>query len=237
MDRIDEPPTPSLFLSQRVRHALRFFYRHQQEGSHLSTADSSQQITEAWDEAVSDEKMQFSSLAEETALQQQAIGLVKAYLDRRDSDEGVPLAVDLSLECALIDPTTGHDLGLPLRTVVDLVLDSSNGPVLVNFKTSSRSSAPLEIAHEIQLACNAFAFRQDFGAAEHELQIRSLIKTKTPKTETHRYPARSDNHFQRLFSVIREYCHAVSSRRFLYRPSWTCSMCELRENHCRQWQG
>ena len=32
------------------------------------------------------------------------------------------------------------------------------------------------------------------------LEIRSLIKTKVPKIEFHRYPARTDAHFGRLFA-------------------------------------
>jgi hypothetical protein len=40
------------------------------------------------------------------------------------------------------------------------------------------------------------------GVKEGELQIRRLIKTKTPRIETHRYPARTESHFGRLFALI-----------------------------------
>ena len=89
----------------------------------------------------------------------------------------------------------------------------------------------------MQLSCYAYAFRQVFGQMEQELQIRSLIKTKTPKVETHRYPARDDRHFRRLFAVIRAYLDDLHSTRFVYRPGWMCSMCDFRETHCRAWQG
>ena len=101
----------------------------------------------------------------------------------------------------------------------------------------SRSSASLDIAHEIQLSCYAYAFRHVFGDAEQELQIRSLIKTKTPKIETQRYPARDEGHFRRLFAVIRRYLDDLHSGRFVYRPSWACSMCDFRDTYCRDWQG
>jgi hypothetical protein len=107
----------------------------------------------------------------------------------------------------------------------------------VDFKTSARSSAPLDIAHEVQLSCYAYAFRQVFDRTEQEMQIRSLIKTKAPKVETHRYPARDDVHFRRLFAVIRAYLDDLRSNRFVYRPGWTCSMCDFRATHCRAWQG
>jgi len=120
---------------------------------------------------------------------------------------------------------------------VDLILETPTGMTIVDFKTAARSSAPLEISHEVQLSCYAYAFRHVFGATERELQIRSLIKTKTPKIETHRYPARGDAHFRRLFAVIRAYLDDLKSNRFVYRPGWTCLMCDYRETDCRQWQG
>jgi hypothetical protein len=64
-----------------------------------------------------------------------------------------------------------------------------------------------------------------------------LVKTKTPKIEFHRYPTRTDVHFARLFSVIREYLDALNAGRFSYRPGFGCSMCDFRESHCCRWSG
>jgi hypothetical protein len=68
------------------------------------------------------------------------------------------------------------------------------------------------------------------------LEIRSLIKTKKPKVEFHEYPPRSAVHFRRLFSVIRAYLDDLDSGRFIFRPGFACSMCDLRDS-CRHWQG
>ena len=62
--------------------------------------------------------------------------------------------------------------------------------------------------------------------AEAGLEIRSLVKTKTPKVEFHRYPARTEAHFARLFAVIREYLDALDRGRFNYRPGFGC--CDVR---------
>ena len=237
VDGIKEPTSPSLFLGKRVHDGLECFYRHRQNGQHVSADQVTQHVMETWDEAVGDEEMRFDCVAAEDALRRQAIGLVQAYLDQHDTDEGFPVAVESPLECPLIDPDTGEDLGIALFGFVDLVLESPIGFVIVDFKTSARSAAPLEIAHEIQLSCYAYAFRHVYGETEHELQIRSLIKTKSPKVETHRYPARDDSHFRRLFAVIRAYLDDLHSNRFVYRPGWTCSMCDFRDTHCRAWQG
>ena len=81
---------------------------------------------------------------------------------------------------------------------------------------------------------------QSLGLSEQTeagLQIRSLVKTKTPKIEIHGYPARTDAHFRRLFAVIREYLDALDSGRFNYRPGFHCGMCDFATSHCRDWCG
>ena len=72
---------------------------------------------------------------------------------------------------------------------------------------------------------------------EAGLEIRSLIKTKLPKVEFHSYPARTDTHFRRLFSVVREYLDALDSGRFNFRPGFGCQMCDFAHTHCRRWTG
>ena len=141
------------------------------------------------------------------------------------------------MEVPLVDPFTGEDLGIPLLGIVDLVLDDVDGPVVRDFKTSSRSAPPFEVTHEVQLTSYGYLFRRTTGLEEIGLEIHSLIKTKTPKIEGHRYPARTDAHFRRLFGVIREYLDALDCGRFNYRPGWGCAMCDFRESECREWAG
>ena len=75
----------------------------------------------------------------------------------------VQRAVKTDVEAPLIDPQTGEDLGIPLLGVLDLVLDYEAGPLICDFKTSGRSSEPIEILHEIQLSSYAYLFRQAAG--------------------------------------------------------------------------
>jgi len=179
--------------------------------------------------------MEFASPAEEQALQKQAADLVTAYLGCVPKDER-PSAVEVAVELPLVDPATGEDLGIPLLGIMDLILASAGGSLIVDFKTSSRSSEPSEITHEIQLSSYAYLFRQVSDRAEAGLEIRSLVKTKTPKVEIHRYPPRTDAHFRRLFAVIREYLDSLDAGRFNYRPGWGCGMCDFRDGHCHDWQ-
>ena len=154
--------------------------------------------------ALDEEEYVFDSADDEQALRQQACDLVKAYLAYAPTDEK-PLAVEVALEAPLVDPDTGEDLGMPLVGVVDLMLDYEGGPLICDFKTAARSSEPMQIANEIQLTSYAYLLRHHNQWAESGLEIRSLIKTKTPKVEFHPYPPRTDAHFRRLFAVVREY--------------------------------
>ena len=141
--------------------------------------------------------------------------------------------MEAGIEAPLIDPTTGEDFGIPLVGIVDLILDGDgdggvgNRALICDFKTTARSSQPIEIVHEIQLTSYSYLFRHVQQRQETGLEIRSLVKTKTPKIEFHRYPARTEAHFARLFAIVREYLDALDSERFNFRPGFGCAMCDF----------
>jgi putative RecB family exonuclease len=131
--------------------------------------------------------MEFADVSEEQGLQKQATDLVAAYVQQMPGDEPKPLAVEVAVEAPLIDPITGENLGLPMVGVIDLVLDDFDGPLVCDFKTTAKGGEPLETAHEIQLASYSLLYKHSQGQDEGGLEIRSLVKTKTPKIENHRY--------------------------------------------------
>lgn len=230
------PTTPSLFVGSATHAALEIHYRHRHLGIALEPGDVVVRLSESWPQLVDEKNMKFDSVTEEQALQRQVGDLVTAYLSHVSQDEK-PLAVEVTVEAPLVDPVSGENFGIPLLGIMDLILDGADGPTITDFKTSGRSSEPLEITHEIQLTSYAWLFRQIEQRQEAKLEIRSLIKTKVPKIEFHAYPARMDVHFRRLFSVIREYLDALDANRFSYRPGFGCAMCDHRDGPCRAWQG
>jgi hypothetical protein len=236
LDGIRTPTTAALFLGKAVHHGLQGYYRHRHLGITIGTDDVAQRMFESWAQLVDEETMEFDSTDAEQAMRRQAADLVKAYLAYAPAFEK-PLAVEVAVEAPLVDPLTGEDLGMPLVGIIDLVLDYEEGPIIADFKTSARSSEPMEITHEIQLSSYAWLHRQITAQQEGGLEIRSLIKTKQPKVEFHRYAARTEAHFRRLFAVIREYLDALDTGRFNYRPGFACGMCDFRNGPCRAWQG
>ena len=114
LDGIRTPTTPSLFLGRCIHSGLEHFHRHRQLGVSISAADAVQHVRDSWGQAVADEDMKFATTAAETALQQQAAGLITTYIDQVPTDEPRPLAVETTMEVPLVDPLSGEDLGIPL---------------------------------------------------------------------------------------------------------------------------
>ena len=237
IDCVPEPSTPSLFIGKQVHQGLERLYRRRQLGLETELEEVTVPLLAGWEEAVNAEGLQFASSQEEAKVRDQVVSLLAAYFQQLPADESRPLAVETSLSCPLIDPESGEDLGIPLVGIVDLVLAEEAGPVIADFKTAASSKPPPDIQHEIQLSCYSYLFRNLSGQQESALEIRSLVKTKTPQIAFHRYAPRQASHLRRLFLVIRAYLEDLDRGQFLYRPGWSCGMCNYREDHCQRWCG
>jgi len=237
IDGVETPSTPSLFVGKMVHAALESHYRHRQLGLTLESAAMLRRIRTSWGQAAGEERVRFKSAADEQAAMKQTVDLVAAYLAQLPANEPKPLAVEAAVEAPLIDPASGENLGIPLVGIMDLVLDEPAGPLVVDFKTTARGGKPLEITHEIQLSSYSYLFRHTSQQPESALEIRNLVKTKTPKIETHRYAARTERHYRRLFAVIRSYLDALDSGRFVFRPGLGCGFCDFRDRGCHSWDG
>ena len=223
--------SPSLFFGKRCHAALETVYRHRLMDSSLSSNAVVARISDTWDAVAQEDDVAFRDCDESKALREKACRLILAYLAQVPADEPRPLAVETMLELPIVDPETAEDLGIPLRGVVDLVLNEDRGPLICDFKTAASSQQPLEVCHEVQLGCYAFLFRSVTGQQEGALSIRSLVKTKTPQIIEYRFSPRHEEHFKRLFAVIRAYLNDLRRGEFLYRPGWTCRSCDFR-NQC-----
>jgi len=237
VDGVRTPPSSSQFVGKTVHKGLEIYYRHRQQNIRLPVEAIAELLLTQWEESVAMEGAQFSTTADEIAARQQSLDLVRVYLQQLPNDEPRPLAIETTLEAPLLDPVSGRSLGIPLLGVIDLVLPSAEGAIITDFKTTARGGELLEITHELQLSCYSYLFRQTSPLPEEGLEIRNLIKTKTPRVENHRYGPRSQSHYLRLFSVIRAYLDALDAGIYYIRPSHLCAACEFNSTHCAQWAG
>jgi hypothetical protein len=224
-------------LGKQVHAALEWFYRNRQIGLEITPEQVCESMQRHWGPAAAEERIPFASSQEETEFLAKAMHLVRAYLLKTKHETTQVMAVETAVNTPLLDPRTGEDLGIPLLGVMDLVLGEAVGPVITDFKTAARADELSELTHEIQLGCYAYLFRHSTGTTESALEIRRLIKTKVPQILFHRWPARTERHFQRLLSVVRAYLDDLHSARYVFRPGHACSYCDFRERHCKDWAG
>jgi hypothetical protein len=215
-----------------VHAGLEFYYLYRQRHVKLFSQVVSDHIKSRWEEMADAEVVRFASTDEERSFKTQACSLVTTYLDQLADNEPPPIAVEQRLEAPLVDPKTDEDLGFPLVGIVDLVLDGDHGPIVVDFKTAARSSTNVDITHELQLSCYSYLIRHVTKTKEQAIEIRSLIKTKTPRVESHSFGPRQELHFERLFCVVRAYLKALNEQAFHIRPGLECSYCDYRETTC-----
>jgi len=225
IDGVESPSTPNLFVGKAVHETLDAVYRCAMVGAYTTADDISAFVDDAWSRTMKAEPCAFDDTEQETKCRNQVADLVKAYLSETEIVSEKPVAVERRFETPLIDLLTGEDFGIPLVGIVDLILDGTDGPIIVDFKTAA-SATFCELTHEIQLTCYAYLIRETLGIDESALEIRQLVKTKTPKIVTHRFAPRTDEHFARFFGLIREYLDALDRGVFNYRPSWNCGLCE-----------
>lgn len=228
VDGIVPPTAPAALVGKAVHAGLEYYYRHQERSVTLFAQYVAEDVRRRWQQMVEAEGVFFPSKGEEEELRQQACRLVVAYIEQL-AEEPAPLLVEARLKTPLVDPETGEDLGIPLMGIVDLVLAGPRGPVIVDFKTAARTPAQADLVHELQLTCYSYLVRRLTGQAEEALEIRSLIKTKTPKVVTHCYAPRTAEHYRRLFKVLRAYLQAMDEQREYIRPGIECGYCDFRE--------
>jgi hypothetical protein len=225
IDGIETPSSPSLFVGKVTHDVLDGIYRCAMVGAYTTADDVPQFVDDAWNRIIQSEPCHFDDADHETKCRNQVADLVKTYLAETDITSEKPMAVEQKYEVPLIDPLTGEDLGIPLVGVVDLVLDGEDGPIVVDFKTAA-SASYCDLTHELQLTAYSYLIRETLGRDESALEVRQLVKTKTPKIVTHRFPPRTDEHFGRFFGLVREYLDALDRKVFNYRPSWNCLLCD-----------
>jgi putative RecB family exonuclease len=231
IDGIVSPTSPSLFIGKVVHSVLAHLYGLRHVGYICNETELPQYIADLWNYTMEAEPCFFVDDAEEEKSRYQVLELLKAYMASTPIQDEMPTAIEKRYEEPLVDPATGEYLGISLVGIVDLVLKDGAGNTIIDFKTSATSSL-CALQHETQLTAYAYLFREATGRKESRCEIRQLVKTKTPKIVAHRFPQRTDEHFDRFFGLIREYLDALDRGVYNYRPGVQCSMCEHHGTCC-----
>lgn len=163
-------------------------------------------------------------------LMTQGMALVELYLQEPPPERIV--AVEQEIICPVHD-SQGEYLETPLVAVADLIVDTDDGLLVREFKTSARAYGESEVASSLQPTCYVNAVQEVFGEPA-TVEYTVLIKTKTPKIQ--RLPAtRTDDDLGRLGDIVKNVEKAVQAGIFYPVESpMNCSTCPYR-GPCREW--
>ena len=117
--------------------------------------------------------------------------------------------------------------------VADLIVDTDDGLLVREFKTSARAYGESEVASSLQRTCYVNAVQEVLGEPA-TVEYTALIKTKTPKIQ--RLPAsRTDEDLGRLGEIVKNVEKGVQAGIFYpVESAMNCSTCPYR-GPCREW--
>lgn len=163
-------------------------------------------------------------------LMTQGMALVELYLQEPPPDRIV--AVEQEIICPVHD-SQGEYLETPLVAVADLIVDTDDGLLVREFKTSARAYGETEVSSSLQPTCYVNAVQEVFGEPA-TVEYTVLIKTKTPKIQ--RLPAsRTDEDLGRLGEIVKNVERGVQAGIFYpVESAMNCSTCPYR-GPCREW--
>ena len=257
VEGIRSPVSPSLFLGKVVHAALETYYRHLQLGLELAGDEIDDAVESAWDDQMRDEllhadhekldKLKAQAHALVARYAESYRGVCEKVIATEtpicaplvDPETGENLGMNLY---GIIDLILQEQSGdMPGSSQMNTAGDqrerttsiragarSGCGPCrVVDFKTSAQASQRCELQHELQLTGYAYLVGRITGGENPLLEIRQLVKTKTPKIVGHCYAPRTEKHFRRFFGIVREFLDALDSGKFNPRPGFGCGMCDM----------
>lgn len=218
-----ERRSPNLLLGQAVHSAVEWWFRERMEGREPQIEAVLRIFRADWTAAITDPTPIDWEEYTEDGIRQTGESLVRLFVERFAA-EAVPDQVEHRFEVALVDPSTGGPLDVPLVGY----LDFSRGDVLYEIKTCARRTAPSNWA--LQLAAYSYAVRETLGRSP-KVQLVELIKTKDPKIEVVTAPILPEDEVFFL-DVATSSLRSIESDAFHPSPGWYCPSCEFRRT-CR----
>ena len=131
----------------------------------------------------------------------------------------------------LCNPTTGEDLGIPLKGYFDLVEAEDT---IVEFKTSAQTLSADDIDSRLQLTAYSYAYQLLYHRLPGGLKVVNFVKSKKPKmivTET----TRDEIAHKGFLYVANEVYRGIKAGIFIPHMGYWCKDCEYAAI-CPLWQ-
>ena len=229
---IKSPVSASMVLGRAVHSALERLGRFRQLGLEIGLPELFVEFNEAFKADLAKESIELKA-DEESKLRAGGEGLVKIYFDRFGQER--PIASELHLDEPLINPISGEAYQRPAMSdidpgdlgmygIVDSLLDEGDGLVVVDYKTSSKTtdSSSIMMTHRVQLLAYAYLMQRASDKPIKALEVRQLVRKKEPDIHVTRVPVPPKLSFQSMFMAIESLLDSLNSGAFLARYGWHC---------------
>lgn len=222
---IKSPPTLPMILGQAVHKALELLGRRRQFDLAVTLDEVVSEYHEAWRDEITTAEIDPPDAAKELAA---GVLMLKAYWQKYEHEK--PVASELRLEEPLINPATGEaftapDGTLALVGVVDSLVAEDDGLVIVDYKTTARTSSPasINLTHRLQLLAYAYLLRNATDQPVKALEVRQIVNKKEPDVAVVRVPLPPQVSYDPLFLVVENLFHSLKTNRWMARYNFLCS--------------
>lgn len=222
----------SMVLGRAVHAALELLGRRRQLDMPVCVEDLIVEFNESFKDECDKDSIEVKA-EEESKLRAGGEALVRLYLGRFGNDR--PTASELHLDEPLINPRTGEAYQRPklpnvepgdlnLYGIVDSLLEEPDGLVVVDYKTTSRTSADSSImlTHRMQLLCYAYLMSRSSEKPVKAFEIRQLVRKKEPDIAVTRVPIPAKLSFAPMFMAVESLLASMESGAFLARYGFHC---------------
>jgi ATP-dependent helicase/DNAse subunit B len=223
---IKSRPTAGMLLGRAVHKALELLGRRRQLELGVTQDDVLTEFHESWRDEITTSELELS--ADESS-KTQAAGerMLGAYWQRFSGEK--PVSSELKLEEPLVNPATGEVYAvagdLNMVGIVDSLVAEDDGLVIVDFKTTAKTSSPVSVAltHRIQMLAYAYLLRQATDQRVKALEVRQIVSKKEPEVALVRIPLADKPDFGPLFLVVDALLDSLRTNRWMPRYNFMCS--------------
>ena len=217
-----------------IHKALAHFYTEAMEAKPFSLDGFLKVFEIVWQDACEEQLIIYKDGESSDSLLE--YGKVMLRLFAREIMPMKVIGVEMPFEFNLRNPETGEEFPIPIKGIIDLVEEDSEGTLwIVDHKTAARSFSQTQIDADLQMMIYAAAVTQMDPIKGRDIRLRLdvLVKTKTPKFVQYRL-YKDDKDRRKLYQIVEEMYKAIEARAFYPRYSSHYSHCQY-EDYCREW--
>lgn len=229
VDKIDRPWRPAALAFGSSVHAAAEWLRKEQLAGRRPEAEAVLAVFDADWYAQNVEPLVFAKNDSKESLGAKGRAMLRLYVDHML--KRTPKSAEKRFTVDLVDPQTGEILDVRLSGIIDAIEDDGT---VVELKTAGRTLEAGGLERHLQLSLYALAsFLTDHQLPRLRLEL--LLKTKTPRLETHE-TTRTVEDLSWTVRLVEGVASASEAGHFFPNPSWRCTECEYYA-HCQRWRG